>query len=166
MSTRKERRLAKKLRREKAESRAKDEFLAALSHELRIPLNPVLLLASHGAGNRDLPAEIRKNFDTICDNIEVQARLIDDLLDLTRISRRKLALVNTSGVGQCYRSCWCRDMNDPLRTYLVNFLVAQIHSTHQSSGQGSRRSIWIVRALDIDEMRGLQCCVGQIYSDL
>ncbi len=92
MSTRKERRLAKKLRREKAESRAKDEFLAALSHELRIPLNPVLLLASHGAGNRDLPAEIRKNFDTICDNIEVQACLIDDLLDLTRISRRKLAL--------------------------------------------------------------------------
>lgn len=87
-----ERRLAQILAREKAANRAKDEFLAALSHELRIPLNPVLLLASDGASNQDLPPEIRKDFNTICDNIEVEARLIDDLLDLTRISRGKLAL--------------------------------------------------------------------------
>src|ERR1700739_2175801 len=85
LSTRMERRLAQILAREKAANRAKDEFLAALSHELRIPLNPVLLLASDGASNQDLPPEIRKDFNTICDNIEVEARLIDDLLDLTRI---------------------------------------------------------------------------------
>ena len=92
MSTRLERRLAQNLARERASNRAKDEFLAALSHELRIPLNPVLLLASDGASNQDLPPEIRKDFDTICNSIEVEARLIDDLLDLTRISRGKLIL--------------------------------------------------------------------------
>lgn len=92
MSTRIERRLAQHLERQKAANRAKDEFLAALSHELRVPLNPVLLLASDGAVNRDLPPQIRKDFNTICDNVEVQARLIDDLLDLARISRGKLVL--------------------------------------------------------------------------
>jgi signal transduction histidine kinase len=92
MSTRMERKLAQHLEREKAANRAKDEFLAALSHELRVPLNPALLLASDGASNRELPPQIRRDFNMICDNIEVQARLIDDLLDLTRISRGKLAL--------------------------------------------------------------------------
>src|ERR1700691_1252704 len=92
MSTRMERRLAQHLEHEKAANRAKDEFLAALSHELRVPLNPVLLLASDRASNQDLPPEIRRDFNAICDNIEVETRLIDDLLDLTRISRGKLAL--------------------------------------------------------------------------
>ncbi len=71
---------------------AKDSFLAALSHELRTPLNPVLLLASEAAENPDLPPKVRADFATICTNIELEARLIDDLLDLTRISSGKLAL--------------------------------------------------------------------------
>ena len=73
-------------------NRAKDDFLAALSHELRTPLNPVLLLASDSAGNPALPAEVRRDFDTIRKNIELEARLIDDLLDLTRITRGKMML--------------------------------------------------------------------------
>ncbi len=75
-----------------AASRAKDDFLAALSHELRTPLNPVLLLASDAAANRNLPADIRSDFETIRKNVELEARLIDDLLDLTRITRGKLIL--------------------------------------------------------------------------
>jgi signal transduction histidine kinase len=75
-----------------AASRAKDEFLAALSHELRTPLNPVLLLASDGAENPEVPANIRSTFETIRNNISLEARLIDDLLDLTRIAHGKLAL--------------------------------------------------------------------------
>jgi PAS domain S-box-containing protein len=75
-----------------AASRAKDDFLAALSHELRTPLNPVLLLASDAADNPELPADVRSVFETIRKNIDLEARLIDDLLNLTRISRGKLAL--------------------------------------------------------------------------
>jgi len=80
--------------RDKAEaaSRAKDDFLATLSHELRTPLNPVLLLASEHASDPGLPEEAREAFRTIRKNVELEARLIDDLLDLTRITRGKLSL--------------------------------------------------------------------------
>ncbi|MEO7597633.1 MAG: response regulator [Opitutus sp.] len=73
-------------------SKAKDEFLARLSHELRTPLNPVLLLASEAAGNPSVPAEIRADFETIAQNVTLEARLIDDLLDLTAITRGKITL--------------------------------------------------------------------------
>ncbi len=75
-----------------AASGAKDEFLAALSHELRTPLNPVLLLASDAAANPSLPADVRADFDSIRKNVDLEARLIDDLLDITRITRGKLPL--------------------------------------------------------------------------
>lgn len=75
-----------------AASRTKDEFLASLSHELRTPLNPVLLLASDSANNPALPQEVRDNFETIRRHISHEARLIDDLLDHTRIVRGKLKL--------------------------------------------------------------------------
>ncbi|HEX2852374.1 MAG TPA: MEDS domain-containing protein [Opitutaceae bacterium] len=71
-------------------SRAKDDFLAALSHELRTPLSPVLLLASDAAQNGLVPEPWRADFETIRRNVELEARLIDDLLDLTRITRGKL----------------------------------------------------------------------------
>jgi signal transduction histidine kinase/ActR/RegA family two-component response regulator len=75
-----------------AASRAKDHFLATLSHELRTPLNPVLLLASDAVDNQDLPPRVRADFNTIRKNVEMEARLIDDLLDLTRIERGKIIL--------------------------------------------------------------------------
>jgi signal transduction histidine kinase len=87
-----EKKLARWLAREKAANRAKDQFLAILSHELRTPLNPALLLASDGAHNNELPSQVRKDFDTICQNIEIEARLIDDLLDLSRIASGKLTI--------------------------------------------------------------------------
>lgn len=73
-------------------NRAKDEFLAALSHELRTPLNPVLLLASEAANDPKLPENIRADFATIAKNVTLEARLIDDLLDVTRITRGKMPL--------------------------------------------------------------------------
>jgi signal transduction histidine kinase/CheY-like chemotaxis protein len=76
----------------KMASQAKDAFLAALSHELRTPLNPALLLASEFARDPQLPAEVRENFEIIRKNIELEARLIDDLLDLTRVTNGKMVL--------------------------------------------------------------------------
>ncbi|HVW22527.1 MAG TPA: response regulator [Opitutaceae bacterium] len=75
-----------------AASRAKDDFLARLSHELRTPLSPVLLLASEAVSNPDLPERVRADFETIAKSVALEARLIDDLLDLTRIARGKLPL--------------------------------------------------------------------------
>jgi PAS domain S-box-containing protein len=75
-----------------AANEAKDHFLATLSHELRTPLTPVLLVASGLAGDERLPAELRRPLDMIRRNVELEARLIDDLLDLTRITRGKLDL--------------------------------------------------------------------------
>lgn len=73
-------------------SHAKDNFLAALSHELRTPLNPVLLISTEAAANPLLPSAVRRDFEQIADNVMLEARLIDDLLDLTRITRGKLSL--------------------------------------------------------------------------
>jgi PAS domain S-box-containing protein len=73
-------------------SRAKDDFIATLSHELRTPLNPVLLLATDGAENAEFSEHARSDFKTIADNVAIEARLIDDLLDISRITHGKLQL--------------------------------------------------------------------------
>ncbi|MEN3942814.1 response regulator [Prosthecobacter sp. SYSU 5D2] len=75
-----------------AASRAKDDFVAALSHELRTPLNPILLLSSEAANDPEIPEPVRAIFETIRKNVELEARLIDDLLNITRISRGKMVL--------------------------------------------------------------------------
>lgn len=73
-------------------SRAKDQFLAMLSHELRTPLTPVLLMATAMLEEPEVPAEIRTMLELTRRNVQLEARLIDDLLDITRISRGKLDL--------------------------------------------------------------------------
>lgn len=71
---------------------AKDRFLANLSHELRTPLTPILIWAGGMVNEPGLPAEIGEGLEMVCRNVELEARLIDDLLDLTRITRGKLQL--------------------------------------------------------------------------
>lgn len=78
--------------RAEAASKAKDHFLAALSHELRTPLTPVLLKVAALAQSPHLPDSIRADLRMIQRNVELEAKLIDDLLDLTRVSRGKLIL--------------------------------------------------------------------------
>src|SRR6266446_3426718 len=74
-------------------SKAKDDFLAALSHELRTPLTPALAAATYLEDNAEkLPPEFVQDVQIIKRNVKLQARLIDDLLDLTRIARGKLHL--------------------------------------------------------------------------
>ena len=71
-------------------SKAKDEFLAALSHELRTPLTPVLMAAAALRDDGRLPVDVREQLEMMERNITLEARLIDDLLDLTKISHGKL----------------------------------------------------------------------------
>ncbi|HKI03279.1 MAG TPA: ATP-binding protein [Thermoanaerobaculia bacterium] len=78
--------------RAEAASKAKDHFLAALSHELRTPLTPVLLKVAALARSPELPERLRADLRMIQRNVELEAKLIDDLLDLTRVSRGKLTL--------------------------------------------------------------------------
>src|SRR6266700_7310717 len=83
---------AEKIAAQKA-SKAKDDFLAALSHELRTPLTPALAAATYLEDNAEkLPQEFVEDVQLIKRNVKLQARLIDDLLDLTRITRGKLRL--------------------------------------------------------------------------
>ncbi len=69
---------------------AKDQFLAALSHELRTPLTPILAAAGVLKEDVRLPDDVRDDLLMIHRNVRLETRLIDDLLDLTRISRGKL----------------------------------------------------------------------------
>jgi CheY-like chemotaxis protein len=73
-------------------NRVKDVFLAKLSHELRTPLNPVLLVASEAATDTTLSQKVRRDFETIRKGVELEARLVDDLLDLAKVTRGKLQL--------------------------------------------------------------------------
>jgi len=73
-------------------SKAKDDFLALLSHELRTPLTPALAAASYLAEHEDLLPEFREEVTAIWSNVQLEARLIDDLLDLTRITCGKIEL--------------------------------------------------------------------------
>jgi nitrogen-specific signal transduction histidine kinase/CheY-like chemotaxis protein len=86
-------------------NRAKDDFLAALSHELRTPLTPVLMAAVELEQNQTLPVHVQRDLAMIRRNIELEARLIDDLLDLTRIASGKLELhtapMDVHAVVQC-----------------------------------------------------------------
>jgi signal transduction histidine kinase len=73
-------------------SRVKDEFLAVLSHELRTPLTPVLMTVAAMELNAELPPPVRDDLRMIRRNVELEAKLIDDLLDLSRITSGKLRL--------------------------------------------------------------------------
>jgi two-component system CheB/CheR fusion protein len=75
-----------------AVNEAKDRFLAQLSHELRTPLTPVLAVLSSLESGPGRQPELARELAMMRRNIELEARLIDDLLDLTRISRGMIDL--------------------------------------------------------------------------
>ena len=111
-------------------SHAKDNFLAALSHELRTPLTPVLAILSNIREEAGLPKELTEDLETVRRNVELEARLIDDLLDLTRITRGKLEL-------QCEDVALGRLIEDAINTCLPELkskhlnLVRELEETEQ-----------------------------------
>jgi PAS domain S-box-containing protein len=121
-----------------AASRAKDEFLAALSHELRTPLNPVLLLASDAATNQSLPPDIRSDFEMIAKHVALEARLIDDLLDLTRITRGKLVLNLQPGDLHVILQDALSTVDAEMKAKRIQLKVALRASHHQVKGDAVR----------------------------
>jgi signal transduction histidine kinase len=90
------RKIEEELQRQKAKaeaaSAAKDRFLAMASHELRVPLTPVLMWASAAAKEPDLRPDFQAGLKMVCRNVELEARMVDDMLDLSRITRGRLRL--------------------------------------------------------------------------
>ena len=74
-----------------AANEAKDRFLATLSHELRTPLTPALLKLSALVQDSALSEGTRSDLRVVLKNLNLEVRLIDDLLDINRILRGKFA---------------------------------------------------------------------------
>ena len=72
--------------------RMKDEFLANLSHELRTPINAILGWSQLIKPGESSTADVAEALEVIQRNARVQAHLIDDLLDMSRISSGKMRL--------------------------------------------------------------------------
>lgn len=82
-------------------NRLKDEFLAVLSHELRSPLNPILGWVKLLQTRKFNETKTAEALATIERNAQLQAQLIEDLLDISRIMRGKIAL-NATPVNLTY----------------------------------------------------------------
>jgi signal transduction histidine kinase len=84
-------RLQAELSAERSRGELKDEFLAVVAHELRAPLGAILGWAH--MLRRDLgPEEMAKGLDVIEQSVQVQAKLIEDLLVMTRMASNKIRL--------------------------------------------------------------------------
>ena len=75
-----------------AANRAKDTFLATLSHELRTPLNAIVMWLGILTRDRCGPDELREGLTVIGRNTQAQVRLIEDILDVSRIVSGKFRL--------------------------------------------------------------------------
>lgn len=107
-------------------NRAKDDFIAALSHELRTPLTPVLATLSSWEKDGSIPEALENDVRMLNRNVGLEVRLIDDLLDFTRILRGNLAMRPTA-----------IDVHDVLRS------VVEIHRTN-SEARGLRVGLRLV----------------------
>jgi signal transduction histidine kinase len=95
-----------------AANAAKDQFLALLSHELRSPLAPVIAMVGELEAEVPDSQPVREALEVVRRNVELEARLIDDLLDVTRISKGKLQLsFETISVHQTLQRAYeiCRE---------------------------------------------------------
>jgi PAS domain S-box-containing protein len=76
-------------------NKAKDQFLAVLSHELRTPLTPVLNILQIFQEDNNIPEDLKSFIDIAIHNVNLEARIVNDLLRVTEISAGKLQLNKT-----------------------------------------------------------------------
>ena len=81
------------LQREREANRIKDEFLATVSHELRTPLNAIVGWSQILVSTNPDQATVAKAAASLHRNAQAQARVIDDLIDISRIVTGKLRVV-------------------------------------------------------------------------
>ncbi len=105
-------------------------MLATVSHELRTPLTPVLATVTAMTGDSATPESLRPVLEMIRRNVALEARIIDDLLDLARINRGTLCLtrevVDAHELAQHVITI-CRDDADRANLRLVIDLRAGQH---------------------------------------
>ena len=87
---------AEMLVREREANRLKDEFLATLSHELRTPLNAILGWTKLIRARAVAPGSLDRALEKVERNAQMQSRLVEDLLDISRITTGKLRLEQRS----------------------------------------------------------------------
>jgi PAS domain S-box-containing protein len=122
----------------------KDAFLAALSHELRTPLTPVLVLTQELEKDLELPERVRDGMTTIRRNIELEARLIDDLLDLTRVARGKMELhLEALDFHELLRQAVeiCRSESDA-KDQIIQLRLNATQTRIQADGVRINQAIW------------------------
>jgi signal transduction histidine kinase len=126
--------------RDQAESviRAKDKFLAAVSHELLTPLTPVLAAADLLKRSGNLSPETQHLPDVIRHNIELELRLINDLLDLTRLSSGKLDLNLTQVDVHALIEKVARTYQEDIKTKRIQLTTALSAGDHHVRGDPVR----------------------------
>jgi PAS domain S-box-containing protein len=129
-----------------AANAAKDRFLAVLSHELRTPLTPVVIGLSMLEMHPDLPGDMRQDLAMLRRNIELETRLIDDLLDITRIANGKLRLSPRAVSG--------------------NELAREAIDICQSDARARRLELVVSYATGVDSLHGDPARLQQVFWNL
>ncbi|HWB52860.1 MAG TPA: CHASE3 domain-containing protein [Tepidisphaeraceae bacterium] len=125
-------------------NKAKDHFLATLSHELRTPLTPVLATLDLWQVSESVPEALKPDVQMLRQNVDLEIRLIEDLLDLTRIAKGKLSMdLQTVDCHEAVRSVLAILQADIAAKYLevsLNLGAARHHV--RADGARLRQIIW------------------------
>jgi PAS domain S-box-containing protein len=119
-------------------NQSKDRFLAVLSHELRSPLTPVLMALVVLEQTSDLQPEAREHLAMIKRNIELETKLINELLDLSRISSGKVELdIEIADLNEMVRHV-CASCHSQVRDRGIH-LETELHPTSSLMAADSAR---------------------------
>ena len=121
-----------------AVAQARYRFLACLSHELRTPLTPVQFALHFIRRTPELPASVYESAETIRRNVELEARLVDDLLDVSQIvdGRMEVSLAPVD-----LHDCLGQAIHDCREDYLPKGLLLTVNlaaSQHEVTGDANR----------------------------
>src|SRR5947208_10355934 len=123
---------------------AKDQFLALLSHELRSPLAPVIAMVGELEAEVPDSPPVKEALEVVRRNVELEARLIDDLLDVTRIAKGKLQLTfETICIHQALQRAYeiCRE-EIQAKNLKVEFQIRAVHTHVEGDPARLQQVFW------------------------